>query len=266
MEVIVIGAGPAGLAAAHAAAGLDCKVRIIAPKKKTPQRGPIFLQRPIPGISTDHPQGYIRQIVIGGSILDYKMKLYGDVNVSVTSDGILREGIHTWCVREAYDTMWRMYEHLIENKELDPSEVKFLKADLVVSTAPVPRLCLRPAWIGRWNNSHRFESVPVALYFVSSYPRQPDNTIIYNAREEPLWVRSSCVFGNETTEYKVEDTKNPDLIIHKPLSTNCDCHPHVLRAGRFGEWSNMAWIDSAYYKTRTAIYSMLHQHEWDSVT
>ena len=273
MHVIVIGCGPAGLAAAHAAAGLGCTVQIIGPKKRTPQHGPVFLQRPIPGISTGHPNGYIRQLVVGGSILDYRLKLYGDVNISITSDGILREGIHTWSVQTAYVNLWEMYSQYIKDQTLSPTDIGSLSADLIVSTAPAPNLCLNPERIGHYLAGHRFLSVPVALYFETSYPNQPENTIIYNAHEEPKWVRSSNVFGNEVTEYKPEETpglgtpeyQEPDLIIKKPLSTNCDCHPYVLRVGRFGKWDNMAWIDSAYYETRTAIYSMLHQHEWEDI-
>jgi len=261
MHVIVIGCGPAGLAAAHAATGLGCSVQIIGPKKRTPQHGPVFLQRPIPGISTDHPNGYIKQIVVGGSILDYRLKLYGDVNVSVTSDGILRDGIHTWSVQAAYVNMWEMYSHLIQDTEITPEELSHLSRykELIVSTAPAPRLCSQP-------DVHKFLSVPIALYFRTSYPDQPENTIIYNAHAEPKWVRSSNVFGNRVTEYANKALIDvPDLLIRKPLSTDCDCHPNVLRCGRFGKWNNMAWIDSAYYDTRTTIYSMLHQHEWKDI-
>lgn len=273
MHVIVIGCGPAGLAAAHAAVGLGCTVQIIGPKRQTPQHGPVFLQRPIPGISNDHPEGYIKQLVVGGSIIDYRLKLYGDVNISITSDGILRDGIHTWSVQKAYSMLWVLYSDLIHSEFLRPEEVDSLKADLIVNTAPLPNLCLNPRGIDhRVHTGHEFTRVDVALYFEASYPNQPDNTIIYNAYDEPRWVRSSSVFGNEVTEYNPRDLhydtdefKDPDRIIQKPLSTNCDCHPNVLRCGRFGAWNNMAWIDSAYYDTRTAIYSMLHQQEWEDV-
>ena len=57
MYVIVIGCGPAGLAAVHAAHTLGAKVRIMAPKQKTPQLGPITLHRAIPEINTGPPDG-----------------------------------------------------------------------------------------------------------------------------------------------------------------------------------------------------------------
>lgn len=279
LKVVVIGCGPAGLAAAHAAIGLDCDVRIIAPKKQTLQRGPVMLHRPIPGINTEQPDGYVRQLVIGGSILDYRLKLYGDVNISISGD-ILDPGFHTWRLPEAYDKMWQMYSGLIEDAEVSPWGLDNLTEfnDLVVSTAPARNLCWMEGKEARFR--HEFTSVPIALKFHVSYPDQPENTVIYNAYQpgnSPLsasswtsssdasWVRSSDIFGAKVTEYKPEDCPDPDLIIHKPISTNCVCHPRVLRTGRFGKWHNETWIDHAYYDTRTALYSMLHQQEWDSV-
>lgn len=259
MDVVVIGCGPAGLAAAHAAVGLGCDVRIIGPRQKTPQRGPIMLHRPIPGINTEQPDGYVRQIVIGGSILDYRLKLYGDVNISISGD-ILDPGFHTWEVPRAYAKMWCKYEHLIEDKMLEPPEIEQLtkESSLVVSTAPVPSLC-------KQIHEHTFHSVSIALVFDTSYPDQPDNTVIYNAYSNLTWVRSSSIFGARVTEYKPEDISGPDLIIRKPLFTTCNCHPKVLRTGRFGKWHNETWIDHAYYETRTALVSMVRRAEWDSI-
>jgi hypothetical protein len=260
VEVIVLGAGPAGLAAAHAAVGLGADVRIISPKKKTPQRGPIMLHRPIPGINTEQPTGYVAQLVIGGSILDYRLKLYGDVNISINGD-ILDPGFSTWPVPEAYDKMWELYSGLIENRMVSTWEVDILErqCDMMVSTAPLPDLC-------RWPDKHWFSSVPIALFFHTSYPNQPENTVIYNAYPDIDWVRSSSIFGEKVTEYKPEDVpRKPDLTIHKPLATNCDCHPYVLRTGRFGKWRNETWIDHAYHDTRNALISMMRKDEWDAV-
>ncbi len=260
MRVCIIGCGPAGLAAAHAAAGLGADIRILGPKVATPQRGPIMLHRPIPGINTGQPDGYVRQLVVGGSILDYRLKLYGDINISISGD-ILDPGFHTWRVQETYEKMWSLYSSEIQDRFVSPDEavLEGLDYDLVVSTAPAPNLCLVP---GR----HEFRSVPIALFAQTSYPRQPDNTVIYNAYPDVRWVRSSCIFGNEATEYKPEDVpRKPHLVIHKPLSTTCDCHPRVFRTGRFGTWHNETWIDHAYYDVRSVLYSILHKDEWEDV-
>jgi hypothetical protein len=266
VDVIVIGAGPAGLAAAHAAVGLGADVRIIAPKVQTPQRGPVMLHRPIPGINTEQPKGYVRQLVIGGSVLDYRLKLYGDVNIAINGD-ILEEGFHTWSIHEAYDKMWYRYSELIDGTTVSPEEVDKLEADLIVSTAPAKNLCMFPESDAGMMR-HEFRSVPIALYFHTSYPGQPRNTVIYNARPDIPWVRSSDIFGAKVTEWRPEDVPfemPPDLIIRKPLSTTCDCHPHVLRTGRFGKWHNETWVDHAYYETRTALVSLQRHREWDDI-
>jgi hypothetical protein len=259
MRVAVIGCGVAGMAAAHAACGLADEVDIYAPKRKTPQRGPIMLHQPIPGINNAQPDGYVRQIVIGGSILDYRLKLYGDVNIAINGD-ILEAGFHTWRVPEAYDEMWNRYSHLIQDTYLEPIAVKYLagKYDLVVNTAPVPNICLKPS-------IHKFNSVDIALLLEASYPNQPANTVVYNSYPDIKWVRSSRIFEAECTEYKPEDAPLESITIHKPLSTTCNCHPRVLRTGRFGKWHNETWINHSYYDTRTALVSMMNQKTWDSV-
>lgn len=261
MKAVIIGCGPAGLAAAHAAHGLGCDIEIIAPKQKTPQKGPIFLNTPIPGISTDHPQGFIKQLVIGGSIVDYGIKLYGDVNIGITRDGQLREGIHTWDIREAYAKMWAMYHPFIVSYMVRPDEIRSLcdSVDLVISTAPANSLCIK---------NHEFVSQAVAMAPRAAYDGQPDNTVIFNAYPDIPWVRSARMFGKyESTEYMLSNLPAGEeyRIIRKPIRTDCDCHPRLFRTGRFGKWDNMAWIDTAYYDVRTLIISMRHQDEWDQI-
>ena len=270
MKVAVIGCGPSGLAAAHAAAGLTDDIQIFAPTKQTPQRGPIMLHRPIPGINTEQPDGYVRQIVIGGSILEYRLKLYGDVNIAINGD-ILEEGFHTWEIPEAYQRMWNLYHERIVDGLLTPTDVDALDTefDLVVSTASARSLCHRPDHGERADDSHSFRSMPIDLLPWYSYPDQPPNTVIYNSYEHIPWVRSSRIFGAEVTEYKPGEAPREHFAavirIYKPLSTDCNCHPTVLRTGRFGKWHNETWIDHAFYDTRTALVSMVHQNEWDSV-
>lgn len=259
MKVAIIGCGPSGLAAAHAAAGLADTVDVYAPKRQTPQRGPIMLHRPIPGINNEQPDGYVRQIVIGGDILSYRYRLYGDINIAINGD-VLEDGFHTWRVPTAYDIMWAKYSHLIKDGALDADEADDLvgKYDLVVNTAPMPNLCRMPGW-------HEFRSIDVSIVLQSSYPDQPANTVIYNAYEHIPWVRSSRIFEAEVTEYMPDIAPEGALTIHKPMSTDCTCHPRIFRTGRMGKWHNETWIDTAYYDVRTTLMSMLHKHEWDDV-
>lgn len=259
MKVAVVGAGPSGLSAAHAAAGLDCEVTVHAPKVMTPQRGPITLHRAIPGINNTQPDGYVRQIVIGGSILDYRLKLYGDVNIAINGD-VLEHGFPTWRVPETYRRLWVLYQDLITDSKLDADELDVLaeKNDLVVCTAPAPDFCRR-------RDQHEFTYKEIAIREVSSYPDQPPNTVIYNAYSHITWVRSSRIFDARVTEWDIDDAPPYARIIKKPLSHNCDCHPLVFRTGRFGAWHNETWIDHAYFDTFKLITSMQHRQEWEDV-
>jgi hypothetical protein len=257
MRIAVIGCGPAGLAAAHAAVGLGTDVTVYAPKKKTPQRGPILMQRALPGINTTQPDGYIRQIVIGGSVLDYRKKLYGDVNVAINGD-ILAHGYPAWQVPETYDALWNLYHDLIvditvNNRDLDDFTDMF---DLVINTAPAPFFCTQ---------RHDFIFKEIDIVQRTSYPGQPPNTIIFNAYADLSWVRSSRVFGAEITEYDLGDGPRDAMIIKKPLRHNCNCHPLVFRTGRFGNWHNETWIDSAYFDVYRIITSMQNKVEWEAI-
>lgn len=276
-RVAVIGCGPAGLAAAHAASGLGSAVTIYSPAEKSPQRGPLILQRPIPAITTDHPTGYIRQIVIGGSILDYRYRLYGDINISIQGD-MLRRGYHCWDHIEAYDKLWDIYmtpgngkaDHanmMINGSELAELHNRF---DLVVNTAPLRDLCLKvPSRHdqGKLVPMHKFTFKAVDITMGYSYPDQPEDTTVFNAGTEFPWVRSAWLLGNSCTEW-LPGTAPKSLkpfTIRKPIRHDCTCFPNVLGTGRFGSWRNETWVDTAYYDTRDAIISMLRSPAWAQV-
>lgn len=254
MKVKIIGAGPAGLAAAHAAVGLGADVEVLAPKHRTQQLGPLLIQRPIPGINTDHPDGTIHQIVIGGSIINYRYKLYGDINIGINGD-ILQPSYPAWRHTETYHELWRRYEHLITDKWVQPWEMGWLPnhADLVISTGNAKALCR--------DSTHNFRSATVYVTQQCEYPGQPENTIIFNATEGVPWVRSSLVFGNRSTEWHPDNPPASARRIRKPISTNCNCHPRILRTGRFGKWQNETWVDTAYWDTYKAIESMMRHEE-----
>lgn len=264
LKVAVIGCGPAGLAAAHAAVGLGAEVTIFGPGAKSPQYGPLLLQRPIPGINTDHPDGTIHQIVVGGSVMDYRYKLYGDVNIGINGD-ILQPYYHAWRHKETYDKLWEMYAHLIVRHKVNTRELSrlHLRYDLVVSTANARSMCFNREATSF--TIHRFDFKPVAITPEASYPEQPDNTIIFNGGDGYPWVRSSMVFGVPVTEWNTHDAPVGARVINKPISTSCNCYPHILRTGRFGAWRNETWIDTAYWDTYSALVSVNRKVELEKI-
>jgi hypothetical protein len=265
MDVAVIGAGPAGLAAAHAATGQGASVVIYAPKRKTPQNGPLLMQRPIPGVNQGHPDGTIQQIVINGTILGYRYKLYGDINIGINGDQ-LKPSYHAWRHKETYGTLWNMYHGLIEDRMVLPQELMHMdnEFDLVVCTANIQNLCLSRN-SGLQAYQHHFNFKAVAVTNRAEYPDQPYNTIIFNAGENDLWVRSSNVFGVTCTEWPLEHAPAGSRIIQKPISTDCNCFSRVLRTGRFGRFENEVWVDTAYYDVWGALESMKRQGELDHI-
>lgn len=262
MKVAVIGCGPAGLAAAHAAVGLGADVRVFAPREKTTQRGPLLIQRAIPGINTGHPDGTIHQKVIGGSIMDYRYKLYGDVNIGINGD-ILKPYYHAWRHGETYDRLWALYNDLVLNTTILPAQLARMHEDydLVVSTANALDMCKVPR-----APIHSFEHATVYVTQEHSYPGQPDNTIVFNAGLDYEWVRSSRVFGVGSTEWLPGKAPDDAVRIEKPISTNCNCYPHVLRTGRFGKYRNEVWIDTAYWETYEALESMSRISDMEAIT
>ena len=235
----------------------------------SPQAGPLLLQRPIPGITDGHPKGYIRQVVIDGSILDYRYRLYGDINININGD-ILRDGYDAWDHYETYDKLWQQYM-LPRNvyrviATVTPESLDTIclenQFDLIICTAPRKAMCLRPGM-------HAFQSISVRVTERAEYPGQPDDTIIFNAGDWYGWVRSSRIFGHEVTEWlpgtDMGDNYPGGRIIQKPISTDCNCHPHVLFTGRFGAWRNETWVDTAYYDTRSALISMARRDSWNGI-
>jgi hypothetical protein len=193
-----------------------------------------------------HPDGYVKQIVIGGSITDYRYKLYGDININIQGD-ILQGGYHAWKIHETYDKLWATYSDLIHEFQVTPYTLEGMTDSfpLVVNTAPLNRFCLK---------NHSFRTRAVALRECTMFPNQSNNTIIFNADPAAEWVRSSLIFGNAVSEWPIGYITAPNyMVIHKPISTDCDCFPTVLRTGRFGAWHNETWVDTAYWDTRTAL-------------
>lgn len=247
MRVIVLGCGPAGLMATHAAAMAGCDILIYSKARQSHMRGAQYLHRPIPGVTPPDSRFTIKYDLLG-TPQSYRDKVYGpssQVTVAETSASLM-EGHHdAWDIRVAYDNLWEMYGPFVQDADLTTegadSLITWAKADLVVSTIPAPILCLE---------GHMFSSESI---WSSDQPMAPlhDNHVVCNGRSNPAWYRAAKIQGWDTVEWP-HATKPPISGLHevvKPLATRCTCFPDVARMGRYGRWTKGVLSDSAFYDT-----------------
>jgi threonine dehydrogenase-like Zn-dependent dehydrogenase len=249
--VAVIGCGPAGLFAAKAVEDLGHSVTITSEKKRSEFYGAQYLHRPIPGFSSQAPDGEIRTIRVG-SAAGYADRVYQDRTRVTSWSKAHSEPVPAWDLRKTYDAAWEHFEQQIVGfsmgvEDLEEYDRQF---DLVINTAPLWRFCI--------SSQHTFQSktifvAPVVMSMVSDR-----NYVIYNGLEKngdnDTWYRSSQIFGHASTEFGTPLNKEAEPLRHitnwdlgfKIVGSNCDCHPNVVRAGRMGTWTPGVLTHHAY--------------------
>lgn len=246
-KVAVLGCGPTGLVAAHAAIRSGADVMIYSKRRKSDMFGAQYLHQPIPDTPTGRPI-WLRYS-LNGTIEDYRRKVYGeDSNVQVSPEDY--DGQHAaFDIRAAYDWLWDEYEELVEDTTVSPGWiVGSLPAgfDHVISTVPLPQLCVRNhSFAGQdiWamGDSNR-QTVPVNV---------AKNTVLCNGEPEPSWYRASNIFDYKTVEWPDNGRKPPLPVakLTKPLFNTCTCWPQLVRLGRFGMWQKGMLVHHAYMMT-----------------
>ena len=254
MDVVIFGCGPAGLMAAHGAiAGGADTLRIISKKRKSELFGAQYLHAPIPG--APHQDSVLVDYMLTGDPDAYRVKIYGETWDGMVSPEDLAESHNAWDIRATYDWLWDRYERNIADVELRPSEIKLFtdNADVVVSTIPRSALCMR---------GHTFGSADVLA--AGDAPARgisipytcADNTVLCNGNEFPHWYRLSNIFGHKTVEWPMSDVTPPvngAAVVRKPTFHNCDCHPNLVYAGRYGRWEKGVLSHSAYQDALGAV-------------
>lgn len=239
MMVLVLGCGPAGLMAAHAAALADSKVAILSHKQKSKLFGAQYLHAPIPLATPSDADVAVVNYELRGTIDGYRQKVYPDqpdVQVSPETLGGLHHG---WDLRATYERLWGMYGHAVTEFHITPDTVqqaiKDLQADLVVSTVPAPALC---------SNGHNFRSQQVQAFGDAPELNRycpisvKESTVVVDGTQDVSWYRASNIFGYKTVEWPAHVSPPIPGVssIRKPIDTDCDCMPAVMRSGRFGKW------------------------------
>lgn len=237
-KVAILGCGPAGLLAAHAVA--ETGVRPVVFSRAVPSEigGAQYLHRAIPEVTGDAPDGLCEVIKLG-TPAGYATKVYNDP-ASETSWKIMDSGDHKiWNMRRAYNWLWGRYEGNITDQEVDADRVESLlrQYDLILSTVPAVALCAHA-------NRHEFVSQQVGIVYHPAEEEGP-NRIIYNGKPDG-WYRASEIFGWVGFEYAPEESPSNAKMVRKPLWTDCNCHPDLVRLGRYGKWKKGELIHHAY--------------------
>lgn len=248
MRVAVLGAGPAGLFAAHAVAVTNNDVTIFSNNRKSYMRGAQYLHAPIPVLSgMPFPVSY----ELRGGVDGYREKIYKDPRTKVSVESLVGEHL-AWDIREAYDNAWSMYEQDIIPMKITLDTLRNSRADtiydMVVSSIPAKALCE--------NQEHLFTSEFV--WVTETYRGVKGNTVLCSGFADEPWYRTSSIHGWKNTEYP--ENKKPPLssdkvhMVEKPLSTNCDCIEKALpegtkflQVGRYGTWKKGVLSHRAFY-------------------
>lgn len=264
LRVAILGCGPSGLFAAHAAYGLNCQVDILSKPRKSFMRGAQYLHQPIPGLSRDPFQIDYR---LEGSAEGYRAKVYGeDSTVDVSPESLV--GTHdAWDIREAYDASWDLYKNDITPWNIDHGVLGFPMSDydLVLSTVPAKLLCTNQ-WTHEGNPSRcEFESEKIwSTNYVKRFgtfaDAATDNVVVCSGEPDDWWYRASRIHGWENTEFPADRRPPGDVWeVEKPISTSCYCHPGILRLGRYGQWTKGVLAHDSFYNAEEAILQTLER-------
>jgi hypothetical protein len=252
MNILILGCGPAGLLAAHAAAMWGHDIKIVSKRRKSEMFGAQYLHKPI--VDLDCGRSRIIKYELRGTPEGYRNKVYGPkYNGTVSPEEL--EDVHVgWNIRAAYDHLWEMYGGYVINELVSGNDLKEggklaeLGADLVVSSIPAPMMCVKP-------EEHGFASEEV--WAIGDAPERgtfdpikaaEPNSVVCNGEPDIGWYRSANVFGLSTTEWPGKRRPPFEGVaqVVKPLKTTCDCFPLVMRVGRYGKWQKGVLSHTAF--------------------
>jgi hypothetical protein len=251
LKVVVLGCGPAGLMAAHAAAMAGCDIRIISKARKSHMRGAQYLHAPIPVASRAAP--FRISYTLLGTPFQYRRKVYGDSWDGTVSPEDLAEDHDAWDIREAYNWLWDTYGDYVQDFDLSSEGLmramrseQVKTADFVISTVPATLLC---------RNNHTFSYSEI---WSTDNPivALADDHVVCNGTGSAAWYRAARIQGWDTVEWSSSISRPPVTPlwqVTKPLKTNCTCLPRIHRMGRYGKWEKGVLSHSAFYETAELI-------------
>jgi hypothetical protein len=255
MQIAILGCGPAGLLAAHAAIGMGEDVVIFSNKGKSHLNGAQYLHAAIPGTPSEDEEPVTVSYQLFGSGDDYRTKVYGKDWDGTVSPEDLSENHPAWDIRATYDFLWDQYEGSVNDSQISAASLLGRSAaeyDMIISSIPAPILCVK---------GHTFASTEIwaagdAHGMLEPIPYEcPDNTVLCNGEKEPAWYRISNLYGHKTVEWPGTTPKPPVRAVRvtKPTFNNCDCLPNIKRVGRYGRWEKGVLSHDAFQSTLRAL-------------
>lgn len=248
----VLGAGPAGMLAAHAASLHGEPFQIHSIKRQSPIWGATYLHHAIPELTTPKADREIRYSKMGDRA-GYAQKIYGDPEAPCSWDRF--DGtVPAWDLERHYETLWDWYHRYIVDEEIRHDRVAELLQDGPVFSTITPQgYCTDPL------GEHLFEWQEVRIAAEGSGAAEGE--IIYNGDLADPWYRTSTLFEFESTEfpgkYPVRDMKTQQ--VRKPLKTNCDCLLEagtLYRIGRYGAFEKNLLVTDAFSKAMETLDEM----------
>lgn len=245
-QVAVLGCGPAGLLVAHAVEQCGHEPHIYSRKEKSVIPGSQYLHEPIPGVTDMYPENTVQYVRMGTS-RGYAQKVYGDADRNTGWENYLNM-YPSWNVIKAYDKLWDRFGERVNHSEIGQDAMGWLLENYttVISTLPMPSLC-------EFDGEHKFDG---SRYWIKTMPTEPidrgHDIVIYNGMPDDAWYRWSILGDVCSIEYASPPPASPSeegwLSGFKAVSTDCDCWPGLVRAGRWAEWRHGVLLHDAYHK------------------
>lgn len=250
--IAVLGAGPAGLLAAHAVGLAGQPIVIFSVGGKSRLGGAQFLHSDIPELTPKEPDAVVTYVVKGSHFV-YQQKAYGSgAQPSFVSFSNVKDGQQqpAWNLQKMYDELWRRFEPNINEVVVDAEWIQENHKEfaLVISSVPRPSLCS--------NEQHRWTRQEIIID-----PRPiglPDMTVYYDGTSDHSWYRSSNLWGCGGREWgtraamQLPYDQEGFVSASKPLDTNCNCLGDInnlVRIGRYGRWEKGVLVHDGFERT-----------------
>lgn len=246
-RVAILGCGPAGLLCAHAVEREGGEPLIYSIRQKSEIPGSMHLQEHIPGLTSPYPDNTALFVRLG-TAEGYAEKVYGDPTRE-TGWNNYNMIYPSWNVHRAYEALWQRYERVIIHAEVDKPWLRGLldsgSVDVVISTLPAKNLCLR---------RHNFGYVPFWIQPLET-PEidRGREVVVFNGFPKDDWYRWSILGGVCSIEYM--RPQKGAFEGKKAISSDCDCWPEVIRAGRWANWKHGVLLHHAFHTAEEAMRS-----------